>query len=110
MPYLTLAISKNVPEYQVSAARCTCNHGFPSQLHKSRKDKQLVALKFVVALSATMHGNCSSCCDALQLKHAMNTQAWRWAFFVPGAAMVIISMLVLSVAQVRGLVHNLSER
>lgn len=35
----------------------------------------------------------------------MNVQAWRWAFFVPGAAMVLISMLVLSVAQVRSLVR-----
>lgn len=34
-------------------------------------------------------------------KHVPQYQAWRWAFFVPGAMHVLIALLILICGQVR---------
>ena len=36
-------------------------------------------------------------------KHVPEYEAWRWAFFLPGCLFIIITFLILTLGQVRGL-------
>ena len=36
-------------------------------------------------------------------KHVPEYEAWRWAYFLPGCLFIIITFLILTLGQVRGL-------
>ena len=39
-------------------------------------------------------------------KHVPEYEAWRWAYFLPGCLFIIITFLILTLGQVRGLCNS----